>query len=442
MKKKYSLTVLFFYFAAKSLMAQEPSTKADSVETWSYHFQFTGTNQYHGDFFAKYSGENSLSNKIENPLSVTATLYFGRTLWKGGEVYFNPEMSGGSGFSKTRGVAGFPNGEVYRVDDVTPKVFVARAFLRQHFTLESGGETEKNEADQNQLAGNLPKSRLTLTAGKFSLTDIFDANDFSKDPRTQFMNWAMWSPAAWDYAADTRGYNYGFAAELRQPAWTLNVAAVMVPTTANGPVFDTHLDKAFSLNAEFVKPYKWFERGGRLHVIAYLNHADMGNYREAIDQAGSGTPDVTKTQTYSSKYGVAACIEQPLTEAIGLFSRLSWNDGKTETWAFTEIDRSFQIGLNVKGERWQRKEDNFGIGVVLNSLSQDHRDYLADGGYGFIIGDGHLNYGLEQILETFYSAKLTPSFWLSLDNQLIFNPAYNRDRGPVDAIAVRGHVEF
>jgi high affinity Mn2+ porin len=171
----------------------------------------------------------------------------------------------------------------------------------------------------------------------------------------------------------------------------------------------------------------------------------MGNYREAIDEAAeSGTrPDVTKTRAYSSKYGFAICLEQPLSETVGLFSRLSWDDGKTETFVFTEIDRSFQAGVNVSGSSWNRAEDNFGIAYVVNGLSQDHRDYLAAGGYGFLIGDGRLNYGLEQINETFYDAKITHSFSLTLDNQVILNPGYNKDRGPlVEVIGIRAHEEF
>ena len=415
----------------------------DSSETLSYHFQFTGIQQAHPAFGAKYTGRNSLLPTGENLLSITSTLYFGSRLWEGGEIYFNPELAGGSGFSSTTGIAGFPNGEIYRVDNPAPRVFIARFFLRQHFAL--GDEVESVEPDQNQIAGPLPKSRLTVTVGKFSLTDVFDDNRYSHDARTQFLNWALWSGAAWDYAADTRGYDWGIVTELRLPSWLMNFAAVMVPTYANGPYFDHDVGRAYSLNMEVVKPYRIAGLDGRMHVIVFLNHAAMGNYRSAIDQGRltGSAPDIDRASSYSSKYGFVLSAEQDLGRTWGLFSRFSWNDGRTETWAFTEIDRSFHAGVTTHGDAWGRKEDNAGIAYVVNALSPPHRDYLAAGGFGFLIGDGALNYALEQIFEAYYCTRIFPSFSLTLDDQVVVNPAYNRDRGPVlNVFSLRGHVEL
>ncbi len=219
----------------------------------------------------------------------------------------------------------------------------------------------------------------------------------------------------------------------------------MVPSTANGPEFDMHLAEAYSVNAEFVRAYRFLDTTGKFHVIGFLNRAHMGSYRAALaDAATSGLPpDVIATRAYRSKFGFLLGLEQPLNETIGVFGRVSWNDGSTETWAYTEIDRSFQIGVSILGTGWGRDEDIVGCAFAANGLSNDHRDYLAAGGYGFIIGDGSLTYGSELNVEVLYSAKLLPSFWLTFDNQVIVNPAYNRDRGPiVDAVAIRGHVEF
>jgi high affinity Mn2+ porin len=415
----------------------------DTVEESSYHFQFTGIQQSHPSFGAKYSGRNSLLSTSEDLLSITATLFLGHRLWEGAEAYIDPELQGGSGFSSTRGIAGFPNGEIYRVDNPTPKVFIARLFLRQNFAI--GKESEWVGADQNQVAGSLPASRLILTVGKFSLTDVFDDNKYSHDARTQFLNWSLWAGGAWDYAADTRGYNWGIVTQFIQPVYSINFAAVMVPTDANGPFFDHRISKAYSLNLELVKPYSLFDSEGKLHLVTFLNHAHMGSYRDAIDRANDfgGPPDIDQTNTYSSKYGFVLSVEQALSKAVGLFSRYSWNDGHTETWVFTEIDRSFHVGLSFNGGIWSRPDDNAGLAVGVNALSKDHRDYLADGGNGFIIGDGALNYGWEQIIEAYYSLKLTSSFWLSLDEQIIVNPGYNKDRGPVvSALALRGHLEL
>ncbi|HUI09966.1 MAG TPA: carbohydrate porin [Bacteroidota bacterium] len=432
-----------FALSLAMLLPAGASWAQDSTEALSTHFQLTVVQQAHAPFRAEYTGKNSLLPTAENVLSVTSTLFLGTRLWKGGEGYFDPELAGGEGVSGTTGIAGFPNGEIYRVDNPTPKVFIARFFLRQHFAL--GNETEHAAPDQNQLAGELPASRLTITAGRFSLTDIFDDNAFSHDARTQFLNWALWSGAAWDYAADTRGYDWGVAAELHRPECDYRFAAVMVPTNANGPYFDHNIGRAYSLNAEVAHRYTIGALDGRVHLIGFLNHAFMGNYGEALALSAStgSRPDIDATNRYSSKYGFVVSLEQPLGGNLGLFSRWSWNDGRTETWAFTEIDRSFQAGLALAGQSWGRNEDNAGAAWVINALSADHRDYLAAGGYGFIIGDGALSYAPEQIFECYYAARLFPSFVLTLDDQLVLHPAYNRDRGPlVHLVALRGHAEW
>jgi len=425
------------------IVATVPLPAQDSVETASSHFQLTVIQQAHAPFRAPYSGRNSLQPTAENVLSITSTLFLGTRLWKGGEIYFDPELAGGGGVSGTEGVAGFPNGEVYRVDNPAPKVFIARLFFRHTVALGEG--TEYAASGQNRVAGDVPVPRLTITAGKFSLTDIFDDNRYSHDARTQFLNWALWSGAAWDYAADTRGYDWGVAAELHRPDVDVRCAAVMVPTYANGPYFDHNIGRAYSLNAEVVPRYTIGAMEGRVHVIGFLNHAFMGSYRQALALAAAGgtAPDIDATNAYSSKYGFVLSLEQSLGGDLGLFSRLSWNDGRTETWTFTEIDRSFQAGVSLGGAAWGRSADNAGIAWVVNALSDDHRDYLAAGGYGFIIGDGALRYGPEHIVEDFYAVQVLPWFTVTLDDQLIVNPAYNRDRGPlVHLVALRGHAEW
>jgi high affinity Mn2+ porin len=435
--KSTAFVLLLSTFLAVPLRAQ------DTAETLSYHFQFTVIQQSHPSFSASYTGRNSLTTGPENLLSITSTLFLGSRLWEGGEIYFDPELAGGSGFSSTRGIAGFPNGEIYRVDNPSPRVFPARLFIRQHFAL--GEETEALASDQNQAACRVPRERLTVTIGKLSLTDVFDDNRYSHDARTQFLNWSLWSGGAWDYAADTRGYTWGIFAELHVPSWVLNFAAVMVPSSANGPSLDGNIGKAYSLNLEAVRPYAIGGLEGRLHAIVFINRAAMGVYRDAIEEglALRSAPDIDRTRSYSSKYGFVLSAEQSLGSAAGLFARFSWNDGRTETWAFTEIDISFHAGLTSGGAPWGRKEDNTGIAFVVNALSGDHRDYLASGGYGFLIGDGALSYAPERIVEAYYAARLFPSFTLTLDNQVVFNPAYNRDRGPViEVFSIRGHVEI
>jgi high affinity Mn2+ porin len=288
----------------------------------------------------------------------------------------------------------------------------------------------------------MPAKRLVITLGKFSITDIFDANAYSHDPRTQFMNWSLMSSGAWDYPADVKGYTWGGVAEVFMPKWSLKAGLTMVPSYANGPDFDRNIAKANSLSLEYDRNYLFFKKPGIMRIIGFYTNAHMGNYQLATNDT-IYHKDITLTRAYGrTKWGFVINFEQKIDEQFGLFLRASYNDGKNETWAFTEIDFSSSAGILMKGTRWKRSDDRFGLAYVRNSISNDHEKYLASGGYGFIIGDGHLNYDDENIIEAFYSFKWGNYLFISPDYQLVLNPAYNKDRGPIHLFALRAHVEF
>jgi carbohydrate-selective porin OprB len=281
-----------------------------------------------------------------------------------------------------------------------------------------------------------------VTAGKFSLNDLFDNNTYSHDPRTQYLNWALMDNGAWDYAADTRGYTWGLAVEYRYQAMSFRFASVLEPKEANQMAMDTNLLQAHGDNGEVEYRYQLRNHPGVIRVLGYMNHANMGSYADAIANPADSGPDVTQSRAYRTKYGFGLNLEQELSPSVGVFSRMGWNDGRTETWAFTEIDSTFSVGASFRGEPWGRKDDNLGLALILNGLSADHRAYLAAGGQGFIIGDGSLNYAPEQILEAYYSLKLWRSFAASGDVQWVKNPAYNADRGSTTILALRAHYEL
>jgi high affinity Mn2+ porin len=427
----------------ETAITTQPKT-VDSIyqnERFSYHFQTTMISQHQMDFSAPYTGANSLLTNEKQHLSVTSTLFLGARIWKGAEVFLNPELSGGSGLSSTKGMAGFPNGETYRVGDPDPVISISRIFLRQTFSLNN--ETTNVDGGQNLNRGRVSTKRLVFTLGKFSIADMFDANTYSHDPRKQFMNWAIMSAGAWDYPANTRGYTYGLVTELIKPNWSIKAAVTMVPEVANGPYMDMNADRAHSETLEFDRQYTLKGRQGVIRLIGFYTQGHMGNYSAATTDTQYHL-DITQTRSYAhAKGGFVINWEQELSKNMGLFARLSWNDGKNETWAFTEIDQSLNIGAQLIGKIWRRPSDKLGISLLINGLSDDHKNYLAAGGYGFIIGDGHLNYGTENIIELYYSAKFWSSFWLSPDYQLVINPAYNKDRGPVvHIVGLRGHIEF
>ena len=418
---------------------------AAGPQPWSLHFQQTIIDQWHSGLSTPYAGDYSLADRESAKLSLTSTLFIGRRLWRGASLFFNPEVAGGSGLSGARGIAGFTNGETFRIGDPAPNLYLARLYLRQVLAL--GPETEEAADDLNQLGGSRPTHYLALNVGKFSIADFFDQNSYSHDPRTQFLNWSLMSAGGWDYPANTRGYTVGAVLEYVRPGLALRVASTAVPTQANGPDLDEHYGTAHAETVELSKGYRLAGHPGTLRVLGFRNVAAMGDYRAAVAraQAEGQQPDVTTArQAGRTKTGAAFNLEQELSSEVGLFARLSYNDGRNETWAFTEIDESACLGVVSTGTRWHRPDDHLGVAAVVNGLSAEHRDYLAAGGYGFIIGDGALNYAPEAIGELYYSIGL-PQYHASIspDYQLVLNPAYNRDRGgPVHVVAVRLHLAF
>ncbi len=433
-----SICLLFILAAA---FAQTPSIKDSTRNVNSnFHFQLTSVTQYKFPLSAPYTGANSLTTIDESASTVTATIFWGTQLWKGAAIYINPEMSGGAGISSARGVAAFTNGEAFRVGEPEPKIYAARAFIKQIINL--GGEQNYIGEGANEVYKTRSQKYVMAVAGKFSIADFFDNNSYSHDPRSQFFNWGLMSNGAWDYPANVRGYTWGVMLEYGTEKFKLRGATTLVPKDANGNDMDLNIGNANSSVLELEKPISLFKRAGIIRLLGFYTQAHMGNYVLATDNVAN--PDITGTRTYGrNKYGLGINVEQELGKGIGLFARTSWNDGKNETWAFTEIDRSASAGLSFKGDRWKREDDALGIGTVVSGLSPEHKNYLAKGGYGFIIGDGALNYGNEWVTEFYYKAKLfSDTFYLTANYQFVVNPGYNIDRGPAHVIGLRAHVEF
>jgi high affinity Mn2+ porin len=435
--KKHLLQLILLLVAIKFASAQDTVKQ----ERYNFHFQETIITQYNLPFNALYTGKNSLLPTTQTATSLTTTFFAATRLWKGAEAHFDPELSGGAGLSSTLGVAGFPNGETFRVGGVQNKIYIARMYFKQNF--EWGKEKDTIQGDADVLGGLKSKRYLSLAIGKFGMADFFDNNNFSHDPRGQFMNWALMDNGAWDYPANTRGYVLGLTAELGQPTWSLRFAFTMVTTQANQSVWDAKIGKANTQTVEYEKRYELNGQKGTLRLLGFLNNGKFGNYDLAIAQTPKA-PNVDSTQAYGRhKYGLGINADQYLTKDFGVFARAGWNDGHTETWFFTEIDRSLTFGGELKGTGWSRPDDEVALAFVVDGLSASHRQYLADGGYGFIIGDGKLNYATEMIAELYYKINAyQKKLFISPDYQFIINPAYNKDRGPVNVFGLRAHVEF
>jgi len=419
---------------------KDKGSEETAEEAFNVYGQVTVISQWHGEFRSPYVGPHSFLPINALATSETATLMMGLRLWDGGDVYFDPEIAGGRGLSDVFGIAAFPNGDITRVGNPEPTPYVARLYFSQ--TIGLGGEQEKVASAPNVLGGTRDVSRLTISLGKFAPEDYFDNNSYSHDPRTQFQNWALMYNASWDYPADVRGYDYGGYVELNEPDWAFRYGLFGEPLVANGPIIDPKFADAHGQVWELETRFRLFDRPGKARFLVYWNRAHMGNYNEATFDPVFGL-NIANTRTYSSKYGYGLDLEQEFTQELGGFFRWGWNDGHTETWAFTECDRTVSFGLTLKGTGWCRPDDAIGSGVAIDGLSPPHRNYLAAGGLGFQLGDGRLNYAPEVAWETFYSFKFKKrQIWISPDMQLIGDPGYNQDRGPVVIGSLRVHAEF
>ena len=424
-----------------SASASEKTALPES-DAWNVHAQTTFLPQAYPSFRSPYAGANSLRGRSQTQETWTTTAFLGVRLWQGGEFYFNPELAQGFGLGGTLGIAGFPNGEAQKAGAAYPKYRPQRYYIKQTFGL--GGEQEDVPDAANQLPGKRDIDRITLIVGRFAVGDFFDNNSYAKDPRADFMNWALWSSAAYDFPADLPGYTRGAVVEFNRKDWAVRAGAFEVPTAPNSDVLTY---KGGGTVVEFEERHTIFGQPGKLRIGAFANSGNTGDYRQALaiedaDPALDINTVMASIRHDNLKYGFYLNGEQQIVKDIGLFARASWNDGRNEILSFTDIDRSVSAGLSIKGSFWGRADDTIGIGGAINGLSAAHRDFLAAGGNGLLIGDGQLNYSPERILEAYYAYAVDKHLTVTADYQLITNPAYNADRGPVSVFSGRLHGEF
>jgi high affinity Mn2+ porin len=450
-----SILVLWCVAAAgvqpKRAFAEEPIASGPTTffphpddARWWLSGQVNIINQAHPGFPAAYDGPNSLSAQPEDATSFVATLYAGYQLTSTTEILVDVESAGGGGISDALGVAGFTNLDVVRNPQLGAAPYLARAEIHQIIPLTD----DWTDADRGPLGGfrRLPARRLELRAGKLSTVDVFDTSSVGSDSHLQFMNWAVDNDGAYDYAADTRGYTLGVVIEYRDRGWAARLGELLMPTVANGIDYDFDVAHARGENLELELRPEIGGRHGAIRLLGFLNHARMGSYAEAIAAFLSGQdprPDIAAHRAEGRiKYGVGLNLEQEISASLRIFARAGWNDGATESFAYTEVDDTLALGLDHRGAAWRRPGDKVGLALVTSGLSRDHRTYLSLGGQGFLLGDGALDYGRETIVEAYYTAHLWRGWFPALDVQVIANPGYNRARGPVLVASLRLHLEL
>jgi high affinity Mn2+ porin len=430
---------------AANASAGSSGSSPTQFDNWEIHGQTTYIQQGYPAFRSPYLGDNSFTPWAQTRNTWTNSAFLGFKLWQGGELYYNPELLQGFGLHDTTGAAGYPNGEAQKSNFAYPHYNTSRLFLRQ--TVGLGGEQETVESAYGQMAGKRDVSRLTFQVGKFAVHDVFDNNGYATDSRADFLNWSIWAAGAFDYPADRVGLGYGAVSELNQKNWALRIGYFLVGNVPNSNEFDMNMFKRGAYIGELETRYSVLSRPGKLRVGVWADTYFSGSYGEALDLVALNpdldpTDAIRLTRTGRTKYGYYLNLEQSVTDQIGVFGRWSWNNGKNEITAFTDIDSSISGGVSIKGKAWGRPEDRIGIAGAINGISSEHRAYLAAGGLGILIGDGALSYRREKIIETYYAINLMKQLVLTFDYQFMLNPAYNADRGPISFFSARLHGEF
>ena len=400
--------------------------------------------QTHPPFHAPYSGQNSLSPNYEKATSRVMTLYTGVRLNNSTELLVDIEEAGGAALSTGLGLAGPPDLDIVRNPLLSKAPYLGRGMIHKVFALSK--DKIENQRNAFSLFEELPRRRLEIRFGKFSMPDFFDINSVGSDTHLQFTNWTIDNNGAYDYAADTRGYTVGITADFEDRNWGFRFAEALMPKVANGIDLVWKPWQAHAENFEYELRHGLIpKKPGVIRLLAFTNYANMGIYRNQIALAEDNhvAPDITNHPWHiTRKYGFGINLEQNLTRNLTAFTRFGWDNGKTESFAYTEVDQTFAGGLGANGAWWHRKQDRAGIAFVSNAIKKDHQTYLADGGLGFLLGDGKLNYGRENILETYYTVHVWRGIYLAPGLQHIAAPGYNRDRGPVLVPSFRAHVEF
>ncbi|MBS0242157.1 MAG: carbohydrate porin [Proteobacteria bacterium] len=428
-----------YYFDAKAEPAADTATKSD-LSRWALHGQTTYVHQYAFPFREPYRGTNSLVSG-QSRETWDATAYLGFKPWAGGEIWINGEIDQGFGLANTLGLAGFSSGEAYKAGAAYPYTRVPRFFLRQ--TIDLGGPQEQVEADLNQFAGTRSENRIVITVGKFSVSDIFDDNKFSHDPRNDVLNWSLIDTASFDYAADAWGYSYGAAVEWVSKWWTFSAGLFDLPKFPNSTDLDTTFAQ-YQLVGEIEHRHQLWGLDGELTITGFLTHGRMGRFDDAVRLAAlsGNAADIASVRRFNNRSGIALSFEQKVTKDIAFYTRAGISDGRLETFAFTDVDRAAAVGIVLDGNLWGSKDHQLGVAQIANQISGIHQQFLDAGGLGILVGDGKLPHpGNEYITEAYYKFPLL-GWQATVDYQYVVNPAYNTDRGPVNILAGRLHYQF
>jgi high affinity Mn2+ porin len=400
--------------------------------------------QAHEPFHSPYSGPNSFRASGEAVVSRTVTLYTGVRLLRFTELVANFDEAGGRGLSDTLGVAAYVNADATD-PTVGRSVYLSRTFI--HHTVALTADRIDEDPNPFYLQPSIPRRRLEFTFGKMSLLDFFDVNEVGSDTHLQFTNLAIGNNGIYEVPGDTHGFTVAAMATYQGPKIGFRFAEALLPKFTSSGGLDYNVRHVHSDNFQFdYSTYTLQSYATHLRLLAFVNHADLGNYHEANDAYLKGqdpVPDITAHRhPDTTKPGFGVNFEQELPANFRVYFRAGWNDGNYESFIFSEMNHTVSFGVDLSGDGWHRKLDRIGSAFVTSGLSQDHREYLALGGLGFMLGDGDLTYGRESVSETYYTAHVIGGLYVAPLLSFVNNPGFNKDRGPVVVPGFRAHLDF
>lgn len=444
------------YFGAENRLSvseeKQSQSSDESEEIYSFHGVSTSAVQGYPAFDARYSGQNSFRRHGQTRSGTTSDLFLGMRLWEGAGAYVNPELNQGFGPENTVGAASYVNAMTTRVGSAAPYLRMQRFFVRQTIGLGGdqqadqglGGASEMLEATAGQIARKVDRDRITLTVGKYSVQDIFDANIYAHDPTTDFLNYAFTTLGTFDYAADAWGYSFGATAELQKDWWTLRSGIFQLSQFPGRSKLDPILFHQIMGVVELEGRYQLLGQPGALKFLAFCDNGLLGKFDEvnAVAVATGVAPNMSQFRARRQKNGVGINLAQQLWPGVGLFLRAGVNDGRYETVDYTDINRTIAGGFVFSGDLWGRANDKIGLGASISGISGSFIRYLQLGGVGAFIGDGRLTYAPEKNLEVFYNWGVFDWLQATLDYQYFANPGFNVARGPMNLFALRVRAAF
>ena len=482
-------------FPGTEPQAQTPSPQASAPEAsdvapadnalpekYNLHYQYTLTGMGYPSFSARYTDPaylvfgtgSSLPTQGQARETQSTDVYFGYRLSSSMEFHIDTLFWQGYGLNNSYGIDDFPDGEAFKAGVRYPHFSVVRFFIRKTINLGGKGEQPVDD-DEITLRGQQDPNHITITVGRYSIKDIFDNNRYANDPRTQFLNWGLMANAAYDYPADALGFTTGIAIEWYTPKWALRYGWFQLtkyrnqftaeslyltipsePEAGDGKIF-----KDWSMVTELEHRHNLGTHPGAIRLLVFDEQADMGSFKAAVALANSpailaeyGTPakflatangitgGIDDTHALRDTYGAGLNVEQEISQNIGVFSRIGWNIGQNEAFEFTDSNWTASFGTSIQGGRWKLPNDVVGAAFVTSGASKANQAYLADGGIGILTGDGFLDYRPEKVVEIYYDHQFSRHIHAALDYQFVDNPAFNHERGPVNAIfGFRLHYE-